>query len=92
MHIFLTSTVCPRSSDPFYIVTYYIKWGTTTLTDGNIKHECKMQCACKDLEGGRCLRDVAVLSVPQCVLPQDGLVVLHGGICVSTIIISLILV
>ena len=57
-----------------------------------IKHECKMQCACKDLEGGRCLRDVAVLSVPPCVLPQDGLVVLHGGICVSTIIISLILV
>ena len=22
-------TVCPRSSDPFYIVTYYIKWVTT---------------------------------------------------------------
>ena len=21
------STVCPGSSDPFYIVTYYIKWG-----------------------------------------------------------------
>ena len=20
-------TVCPRNSDPFYIVTYYIKWG-----------------------------------------------------------------
>ena len=25
-------TVCPRSSDPFYIVTYYIKWVTTSLT------------------------------------------------------------
>ena len=23
----LDDTVCPRSSDPFYIVTYYIKWG-----------------------------------------------------------------
>ena len=28
-------TVCPRSSDPFFIVTYYIKW-VTTWTDGNI--------------------------------------------------------
>ena len=25
-------TVCPRSSDPFYIVSYYIKWGTTSRT------------------------------------------------------------
>ena len=25
-------TVCPRSSDPFRIVTYYIKWGTTSWT------------------------------------------------------------
>ena len=23
-------TVCPRSSDPFYIVTYHIKWVTTS--------------------------------------------------------------
>ena len=23
-------TVCPRSSDPFYVVTYYIKWVTTS--------------------------------------------------------------
>ena len=29
------STVCPRSSDPFYIVTYYIKWVTTSWTDGS---------------------------------------------------------
>ena len=29
-------TVCPRSSDPFYIVTYYIKWVTTSWTDSNI--------------------------------------------------------
>ena len=25
-------TVCPRSSDPFYIVSYYINWVTTSLT------------------------------------------------------------
>ena len=23
-------TVCPRSSDPFYVETYYIKWVTTS--------------------------------------------------------------
>ena len=28
----LYDTVCPRSSDPFYIVTYYIKWVTTSWT------------------------------------------------------------
>ena len=27
-----TSSVCPGSSDPFYIVTYYIKWVTTSWT------------------------------------------------------------
>ena len=25
-------TVCPRSSDPFYILSYYIKCGTTSST------------------------------------------------------------
>ena len=25
-------TVCPRSSDPFYVVTYYIKWVTNSWT------------------------------------------------------------
>ena len=25
-------TVCPGSSDPFYILTYYIKWVTTSWT------------------------------------------------------------
>ena len=29
---FRKCTVCPRSSDPFYIVSYYIKWGTTSWT------------------------------------------------------------
>ena len=27
-------TVCPGSSDSFYIVTYYMKWVTTSWTDG----------------------------------------------------------
>ena len=27
-----TYTICPRSSNPFYIVTYYIKWVTTSWT------------------------------------------------------------
>ena len=27
-------TVCPGSSDPFYVVTYYIKWVTTSWTYG----------------------------------------------------------
>ena len=25
-------SVCPKSSDPFYIVSYYIKWVTTSCT------------------------------------------------------------
>jgi len=29
----LKNTVCPRSSDQFYVVTYYIKWVTTSWTD-----------------------------------------------------------
>ena len=29
-----TCTVCPRSSARFYIVAYYIKWVTTSSTDG----------------------------------------------------------
>ena len=30
--ILLSVTHCPRSSDPFYMVTYYIKWVTTPWT------------------------------------------------------------
>ena len=34
LHIYISivHTVCPRSSDPFYIVSCYIKWGTTSWT------------------------------------------------------------
>ena len=28
--------VCPRSSDPFYIVTYYIKWVTSSGTHNKV--------------------------------------------------------
>ena len=31
-----SDTLCPKSSDPFYIVTYYIKWVTTHWTDGTV--------------------------------------------------------
>ena len=30
------STVCPRSSDPFHLVTYYIKRVITSWTDGSL--------------------------------------------------------
>ena len=29
-------TICPRSSDPIYILSYYIKWVTTSWTQSNI--------------------------------------------------------
>ena len=29
------NTVCPGSSDPFYVVTYYSKWVTTSWTYSN---------------------------------------------------------
>ena len=31
--------VCPRSSDPLYIVSYYIKLGTTSWTYSNILNQ-----------------------------------------------------
>ena len=27
-----STTVCPESSDPFYMVSYYIRWVTTSWT------------------------------------------------------------
>ena len=29
-------TICPRSSDQFYVLSYYIKWVTTFWTDGTM--------------------------------------------------------
>ena len=34
---YILYTVCPRSSDPFYIVTYYTKLVTTSWTEGIFK-------------------------------------------------------
>ena len=34
--ITLNNTVCPESSDPFYIVIYYIKLVTTSWTQSNV--------------------------------------------------------
>ena len=31
-------TVCPRSLDPIYIATYYIKWVKTSWTDSPYTH------------------------------------------------------
>ena len=38
---FKWSTVCPRSSDPFYIVATCIKWDTTSWADGTERGGCK---------------------------------------------------
>ena len=35
------NTVCPGSSDPFYIVTNYIKWVTTSWTYCTIMIKCR---------------------------------------------------
>ena len=32
--MYWANTICPRSSAPFYIVTYYMKWVATSWTDG----------------------------------------------------------
>ena len=29
---YTTCTICPGSSDPFYIVSYYLRWVTTSWT------------------------------------------------------------
>ena len=36
IHTYTPDTVCPRSSDPFDVVTYYMKWVTTSWTYSNI--------------------------------------------------------
>ena len=35
---YLSYPICPRSSGPFYIVNYYIKWVTTSWTNSRISH------------------------------------------------------
>ena len=38
---FQKSTVCPGSSNPFYIETHYINWGTTSWTHSRSKPNCQ---------------------------------------------------
>ena len=38
-------TVCPRSSYPIYVETYYLKWVITSWTDGIICRLILFQCA-----------------------------------------------
>ena len=35
-NLIVNYTVSPRSSDPFYVVSYYIKWVTTSWTHSYI--------------------------------------------------------
>ena len=43
-------TMCPRSSDPFYKVTYYIKWVTTSWIDSNVYMQEQHQGSTKKWE------------------------------------------
>ena len=48
------SNMCPRSSDPIYIVTYYIEWITTSWTHSNVHLFWQGQtfwCRCFVFEG-----------------------------------------
>ena len=49
--IYLPSTVCPRSSDSFYVVTYYMKWVTTSWTYCMQVPECVNGMHHKEKEG-----------------------------------------
>ena len=50
--ILLDTTVCPRSSDPFYKVTYnYKKWATTSWTDGMLDFEMSLEGPSKFVYG-----------------------------------------
>ena len=42
----ILSIVCPRSIYPNYMVTYYIKWVTTSLTHSMIRH-CTLILTCQ---------------------------------------------
>ena len=36
LNFIMDITMCPKSSNPFYIVSYYIKWVTTAWSHSNI--------------------------------------------------------
>ena len=41
--VMILYTVCPGSSDPFYVVTYYIKWVTSSWTQGIKNHYFRLK-------------------------------------------------
>ena len=55
IYIYKYSTAYPGSSDPFYIVSYYIKWITTSFSHSHLVRKNEEQC-----------RSITVLSIPLC--------------------------
>ena len=51
--IYEYNTVCPRSSDPFYIVTYYIKWATSSWTYGKYQLHRKRDLRAQEAQSGK---------------------------------------
>ena len=43
------NTICPRSSDPNYIVTYFLKWVTTTWTNSTYSSFYSSPAACQNI-------------------------------------------
>ena len=70
-------TVCPRSSDPFYIVTYYIKWVTTSRADGNMSVPVPLLWFYKSRAG----KDVRSISDYNCYRFVDSLFLLYDYFC-----------
>ena len=42
---YTANTICPRISDPFYIVSYYIEWATTSWTHSSYKQPTEFEAA-----------------------------------------------
>ena len=47
---FYPGAVCPRSSDPFYVVTYYIKWVTIDVC--GLSTHLMLMCVKRRIMGG----------------------------------------
>ena len=53
--LFALHTVCPRSSDPLYIIGYYIKWVTTSWTHSTIDiYQPDLMCSRAQIEHTVC--------------------------------------
>ena len=59
-HLSQYDTMCPRSSYPFYILTYFMKWVTTSWTDGTYTLKILSELSiekCTTLKGFRSLTE-----------------------------------